>query len=113
MSTRICSTCDAGDPTNSEPCNCPKPAPMRLPEAIKILQINTMACWWPCAATGKQGTDIGGIIGEVDVLLSGIKGRQGVLSGEMFYYLDEANPETALYDQLVSAVQVLRRSVQC
>ncbi len=83
---------------------------MRLPEAIRILKRETMACWWPNGPyPGKQGTDFDGIIGEVRVLLDGIKLRQDVPEDAAFFTLDDANPETGLYNQLVGAVLTVQR----
>lgn len=76
---------------------------MRLSEAVKVLKENTMACWWPSRAMGRQGTDWYGIKSEVGLLLLGIKRRQGIEDEAKFFILDEDNPETALYDRLVEA----------
>jgi len=86
---------------------------MRLPEAIKLLRQNTMACWWPNGPyPGKQGTDFRGIFGEVKVLLNGIKARQWIDGDAKLFILDDDNPETALYNDLVTAVMVITASWQ-
>lgn len=85
---------------------------MRLPEAIRTLKANTMACWWPDYHTfpGKRGTDWDGIFGEVWALLDGIKERQGIEAGAMFYTLDDSDPETATHDELMAAMMTVRRA---
>jgi len=83
---------------------------MKLPEAIRTLRENTMACWWPDGPyPGKQGTDFAGIFGEVRTLLHGIMARQDIPEDEAFFVLDEGNPETALYNELVDAVLTVKR----
>lgn len=86
---------------------------MKLPEAIKVLRVNTMACWWPNGPyPGKRGTDFEGILGEVGYLLLGIRRRQNIPDDAMFYTLDPDNSETTLYDQLTSAVIAIKRTAQ-
>lgn len=83
---------------------------MRLPEAIKVLRANTMACWWPDGPyPGKRGTDIRGIFGECRTILHGIMGRQGIPEDAPFFTFDESNPETALYDEIIDAMLTVRR----
>ena len=85
---------------------------MKLPEAIKVLKTNTMACWWPNGSyPGKQGTDFAGIGGEVRVLLRGIMDRQDIPKDASFFTLDSDNPETALYNELLGAWIVVRGSL--
>lgn len=85
---------------------------MRLPEAIKILQQNTMACWWPNGSwPGQQEIDKEGIIGEARLLLEGIRQRQDIPDNALFFTLDEANPETWLYDKIVESMQVFSNSI--
>jgi hypothetical protein len=84
---------------------------MRLSEAIKILQANTMACWWPSSTMGRTETDVAGIAGEVRALRAGIKSRQGIPADALFYVLDPNDPETRLFENLREAVQTLRRSI--
>ena len=86
---------------------------MKLPEAIRILRANTMACWWPDGPyPGKRGTDFEGIFGEVRELTRGIKARQDIPPDASFFMLDDNDPETALYNDLVSAVMTVRRCYQ-
>ena len=86
---------------------------MRLAQAIKVLKTNTMACWWPNGPyPGKQGTDWDGIFGEVGCLVGGIMARQGISDKESFFVLDPANPETAMYDELLGAMLAVRSAKQ-
>ena len=82
---------------------------MKLAEAAKVLQSNTMACWWPSRINGGA-IDVAGILDEARLLLKGIKERQDIPAGESFFVLDEANPESAMYDELASAIAVFRNS---
>ncbi|KKM65238.1 hypothetical protein LCGC14_1493240 [marine sediment metagenome] len=84
----------------------------KLAQAIKILKANTMACWWPNGPyPGKQGTDWQGISGEVSYLLSGIKQRQDIDPTALFFVLDPANSETALYDELLTALHTVNEAM--
>jgi hypothetical protein len=97
-------------PTDGSGCGKRQERVMRLPEAIKVLRENTMACWWPNGPyPGKQGTDFSGIFGEVKALLHGIMARQDIPDDAPFFVLDDENPETALYNDLVGAVLTVRR----
>ena len=88
-------------------------ADMKIPEAIRILKDNTMACWWPNGPyPGRKGTNFTDIFGEVQTLLNGIKERQGIPAGEAFFVLDPTNSETALYGKLERAVWAIRRSAR-
>jgi len=80
---------------------------MRLPEAIKVLRANTMACWWP--ESGMSGTDLAGVFWEARLLTGEIKRRQDIPPNTPFFVLDDDNPETALYNELVSAVLTVRQ----
>ncbi len=85
---------------------------MKLAKAIKVLKTNTMACWWPNGSyPGKQGTDFAGIGGEVKHLLRGILERQDIPANAPVFTLDSANPETALYDELLGAWIAFREAV--
>lgn len=79
---------------------------MRLPEAIKVLKANTMALWWP--NEGMARTDLAAIFWEVGLVTGGIKERQGIPADASFFVLDDDDPETALYNELVAAVLVVR-----
>ena len=83
---------------------------MKLREAIKVLRENTMACWWPNGPyPGKRGTDWEGIAGEVRALTRDIKRRQDVQPDAMGFFLDPNNPETELYNQLITAWLTVKR----
>ena len=82
---------------------------MKLNEAVNILQSNTSAIWWPSARNGGR-IDEPGIIAEARSRQRHILKRQGIPAGEAFYVLDETNPESAIYDELASAIAVFRNS---
>ena len=80
---------------------------MKLTEAIKILKSNTMACWWPSKAMGRNFTDWPRIFDECRHVLKGIMRRQNIPDDCKFFVLDDENPETQLYNEIATAMTVV------
>ena len=81
-----------------------------LQEAVTILQQNTMACWWPSRISGEV-IDKAGIMDEAKLLLKGIMARQDIPWNESFFVLDDSNPESKLYDEIMEAMLVFDKSI--
>jgi len=85
---------------------------MRLPEAIKVLKANTMACWWPNPKMGRNFTDWRAIHGEILGHLAAEKARQGIEPDALFFVLDEGDPGTTYYNELAGALACVLGCIQ-
>jgi hypothetical protein len=85
---------------------------MTFREAIQVLKENTLSCWWPSKAMGKNYTDFDGIFGEIQHTLLDIKRRQDIPDDAKFFVLDENNSETKLYNEIMTAVCIVKQAMQ-
>ena len=82
---------------------------MKLGRAIEVLKANSMACWWPDKGLGRNTTDLDGMVSEILGHMNNIKWQQDIPSDAVFFVLDDAAPETALYNELAAALCTLKR----
>jgi hypothetical protein len=85
---------------------------MKLNEAIDVLKANTLPINWPDAKMGRVGTDWQQIQREVRMALREEIQRQGIDPDAMFFVLDESDPGTRVYNEIMEAWQVVRSCVR-